>query len=148
MSGQKTNLFGHLIRDGRLMKIKRRVKVKKIIFVGLIVFLVAGFGLSCSASYYPDRTVTANVLTITEPLVCCNTTMVMIFWEEPQHPTTGGGRLEVGEAASYQIWYAFPIDKVPQELLGKYVNKEASITYHLVEDDKDPVIQIISFHCE
>lgn len=120
--------------------------MKKIIFVGLIL-LVAIFGLSCEASYYPERTVTANVLIISEPLPVCNTTMVMIVWEEPQHPATGGP-LERFEYVSHRIWYAFPIDKVPQELLGEYVNEEVSITYHLVEDEEDPIIQITSFHYE
>jgi len=119
--------------------------VKKIILVGLIVLLLAGFGFSCSPSYYPTRIVTANVLTISEPLARGDTTMVMIIWKASQRPAKGGGFLENGEGTSFQIWYAFPVDKVPKELLGKYVNKEIGITYHLVESGEDPVIQIISF---
>ena len=68
-------------------------------------------------------------------------TKFRIFPFEGGNPNANEG----GYDSQYSTWRVYPVEKIPKELLGKYLQKKVKINYKVVMFNNPPLIYIQSF---
>ena len=129
---------------------KKRSSGEVIIAVMVVILLLFVCYIVIKSQKRPDyestRKIHNTLLAVSPPYTYTigEEKAVTLVWKEPQSVTTGGKFFEK-EWIATSLWQALPIEKIPSEFIGKYVNQEVEISYEIVSLEEVPVVEIIDF---
>ncbi len=109
---------------------------KLFVLIGLLVFFTA-----CSTNYTIPRKETATLVTVLGPYQSeTGPQVVRLIWND--FAIFSGQKFPEWGCRSKE-WEAFPVEKIPKEIMGKMLWKKAEITYKAINDNPNPPVAYI-----
>ncbi len=107
--------------------------------------------LGCAISYYNDYAhksfiQESRLISISNPEEDFDgKKIIKLVWEKPVALFSPVTSMPVSYDSYHQTWRAYPVEKIPPELLGKHLQKMVKIRYRVVMFTDPPLIYINVF---
>lgn len=109
------------------------MKSKGFLTITLLTALIVIIPLMGCGNHYRIRTLEATLLKVSDPYYYHGSKVVDLTWRYAQPVITGHKVDEpTPNETEEEVWAALPVEKIPLDILGKYVEKSMTITYGII----------------